>query len=178
MTPGALRGAALWTRGLVFTALVPLVVGGWVPAVVDPFRRAAGGSWNAGWLLVACGAAIYAACLTRFVASGGTPAIFFTRPVRAVIGEEPHQLVQNWLYSASRNPMYLGVALAVFGQAIVFGSRPIAVYGAALWLTFHVVVVALEEPHLRDRYGPAYDAYCQRVPRWLRLTRSAGSMVD
>ncbi|HMF95948.1 MAG TPA: isoprenylcysteine carboxylmethyltransferase family protein [Vicinamibacterales bacterium] len=171
MTAGALRSAALWTRGLVFTALVPLVIGGWVPAVVDPFRRAAGGAWNAGWLFVACGAAIYAACLTRFVASGGTPAIFFTRPVRAVIGEEPHQLVQNRLYALSRNPMYVGVLLAVFGQAMVFASRTIAEYGAFLWLTFHLVVIALEEPHLRDRYGAAYEGYCGRVPRWLGLPR-------
>ena len=47
--------------------------------------------------------------------------------------------------------MYIGVVLSVFGQAIVFASRDIAVYGALLWLTFHIVVVALEEPHLREQ---------------------------
>jgi protein-S-isoprenylcysteine O-methyltransferase Ste14 len=174
MTAGALRTATLWTRGLIFTALVPLVIAGWVPAAVDPFRRIAGGAWHAGWLLVAAGAAIYAVCLTRFLASGGTPAIFFTRPVRAIIGEEPRQLVQGWLYSVSRNPMYVGVVLAVFGQAIVFASRAIATYGALLWLMFHVIVVALEEPHLSDQHGPIYDEYCRRVPRWLGMPRTLG----
>jgi protein-S-isoprenylcysteine O-methyltransferase Ste14 len=166
------RTGLLWARGLIFTALVPLVVAGWLPAVVDPFRRVAGGAWSVGWLLVAAGAAIYAACLLRFLAAGGTPAIFFTRPVRVLIGEEPRRLVQGWLYSLSRNPMYVGVVLAVFGQAIVFASRAIAIYGAFLWLMFHLVVVALEEPHLHDRHGAAYEDYCRRVPRWLRLPRS------
>jgi protein-S-isoprenylcysteine O-methyltransferase Ste14 len=154
-------------RGLIFTALVPFVVGAWVPSIVDPLRRVQGGGWNAGWALVAAGATMYALCLVRFLASGGTPAIFFTRPLRGLIGEEPHTLVQGWLYRLTRNPMYVGVLLAVFGQAIVFASRAAAVYGVALWLWFHLVIVLLEEPHLRELYGSAYDEYCRRVPRWL-----------
>jgi protein-S-isoprenylcysteine O-methyltransferase Ste14 len=106
------------------------------------------------------------ACLLRFLSSGGTPAIFFTRPLRALLGEEPPRLVQSWLYTVTRNPMYVGVVLAVFGQALVFASANIAVYGALLWLAFHVVVVALEEPHLRERHGRSYEEYCRRVPRW------------
>jgi protein-S-isoprenylcysteine O-methyltransferase Ste14 len=157
----------LWIRGLIFTVLVPLVVGGWGPTAVDPFRRLQGGAWSAGWLLVAAGAAVYGACLVRFLAAGGTPAIFFTRPLRAIIGEEPPRLVQGWLYTFTRNPMYVGVAFAIFGQAIVFASRAIAIYGAIVWLTFHLVVVLLEEPHLRDVHGDSYAEYCRRVPRWL-----------
>jgi protein-S-isoprenylcysteine O-methyltransferase Ste14 len=177
MTGRALRTAILWARGLAFTALVPLVIAGWAPAAVDPLRGLAGGGWSGGWLLVACGALIYGACLARFLASGGTPAIFFTRPVRAVIGEEPNQLVQGWLYSVSRNPMYVAVVLSVFGQAIVYASQAIAVYGALLWLGFHVVVVALEEPHLHDRYGAPYQDYCNRVPRWLGVPRTITSRL-
>jgi len=157
----------LWIRGLIFTALVPLVIGVWIPAIVDPLRRARGGAWDAGWALIAAGTAMYALSLVRFLSSGGTPAIFFTRALRALIGEEPHALVQGWLYRVTRNPMYVGVLSVVFGQAIVFVSQPIAVYGAALWLFFHVTVVLLEEPHLRELHGASYDEYCRRVPRWL-----------
>ena len=166
-----LRTVGLWTRGVVFTALVPLVIAGWVPAVVDPGRHLAGGAANAGWLMVSAGAAFYAGCLIRFLAAGGTPAIFFTRPVRALIGEEPPHLVQEWMYSFTRNPMYVGVVLAVFGQAALFASRAIAVYGAFLFAMFHLVVVALEEPHLRQRYGADYSTYCRRVPRWFGSPR-------
>jgi protein-S-isoprenylcysteine O-methyltransferase Ste14 len=163
----AVRATLLWIRGLIFTALVPLVVAGWAQRAVDPFSAPRGGAWRAGWLLVACGAAMYFACLWRFLAAGGTPAIFFTRPLRAIIGEEPPRLVQGWLYTFTRNPMYVGVVFAIFGQAIVFASRAIAIYGAIVWLTFHLVVVLLEEPHLRDVHGDSYAEYCRRIPRWL-----------
>src|SRR5262249_1942344 len=150
----------------IFTALVPVVVGAWVPSIVDPFRRIEGGAWNAGWALVAVGTAMYLASLIRFLASGGTPAIFFTRAIRALIGEEPQKLVQGWLYGVTRNPMYVGVAAAVFGQAIVFASQAIAVYGAVLCVFFHLTVVLVEEPHLRELHGASYDEYCRSVPRW------------
>src|SRR5262249_3525275 len=77
----------LWVRGFVFPALVPLVVAAWVPAAVDPLRRLAGGLWSGGWPLIVAGAAIYGVCLLRFLMAGGTPAIFFTRALRALIGE-------------------------------------------------------------------------------------------
>jgi len=157
----------LWIRGLIFTALVPLVIGAWIPSIVDPSRRIQHGAWDAGWAFVAVGTAMYLLCLVRFLTSGGTPAIFFTRAIRALIGEEPRTLVQGWLYRVTRNPMYVGVVTVVFGQAIVFASQPIAVYGVALWLFFHLTVVLLEEPHLRELHGASYDEYCRRVPRWL-----------
>jgi protein-S-isoprenylcysteine O-methyltransferase Ste14 len=165
-----IRTLLLWGRGVIFTALVPLVVAGWAPAAIDPARRPAGGAWSAGWCLVAAGAAIYVVCLLRFLASGGTPAIF-TRPLRALIGEEPPRLVQAWLYTRTRNPMYVGVVLAVIGQAVVFASQSIATYAVLLWLAFHFVVVAFEEPHLRDVHGRSYDDYCRRVPRWLVMLK-------
>jgi len=75
--------------------------------------------------------------------------------------------VSGGLYRFSRNPMYLGVLLAVFGQAVIFASDPIAGYGVALAGFFQVVVVFVEEPHLRKARGAAFDEYCRRVPRWL-----------
>jgi protein-S-isoprenylcysteine O-methyltransferase Ste14 len=62
--------------------------------------------------------------------------------------------------------MYLGVLLVVFGQAAILASLPVALYGACLWLAFHIVVVGLEEPHLRATQGTAYADYCRGVPRW------------
>jgi protein-S-isoprenylcysteine O-methyltransferase Ste14 len=157
----------LWIRGLIFTLLVPCVVGGYVPYRIYAGSSARGGLWNAGWLLVGLGAIIYGLCLFSFLISGGTPAVFFTRHLGFLIGEEPPKLVRQGLYRVSRNPMYVGVVLAVFGQALIFGSRDVAFYGAAIWLCFHLVVVLLEEPHLRSERGPSYDEYCRRVPRWL-----------
>jgi protein-S-isoprenylcysteine O-methyltransferase Ste14 len=31
----------------------------------------------------------------------------------------------------------------------------------------HLLVVRVEEPELRDRFGARYEEYCRQVPRWL-----------
>src|SRR5688572_1352249 len=149
----------LWIRGLVFTILVPAVIAGAVPYWIDPNRTLQDGWWRLGWPILGAGAAIYAVCLLRFLAAGGTPAIFFTRPLRFLIGEEPDSLVRSGIYAHSRNPMYVGVILAAAGQAIVFASRPLAIYTAMLAAAFHLVVVLIEEPHLRTGRGEAYEEY-------------------
>jgi protein-S-isoprenylcysteine O-methyltransferase Ste14 len=154
-------------RGLLFTLFVPCVVGGCVPYLMWRDSSPFSGLWNAGWLLVVLGAAIYSWCLFAFLTAGGTPAIFFTRHLRSVLGEEPTKVVRNGLYRFSRNPMYAGVLLAVFGQALVFRSAGVAWYGVGLGVCFHFVVVVLEEPHLRRERGSSYDDYCRRVPRWV-----------
>ncbi len=159
----------LWIRGFVFTILVPGVFAYVLPAVIGSRLRRPGGAWDAGWALIAAGTLIYALCFIRFLAAGGTPAMFFSRTLRVLIGEEPGSLVAGGLYRFSRNPMYVGVLTAVFGQAILFASLRMAVYGCALFAALHIVVTCAEEPHLRATRGPAYRIYCRDVPRWLGL---------
>jgi non-heme chloroperoxidase len=156
-----------WIRGTVFTVLVPGTIALYVPFRMAERLTPRGGFWEAGWLVSGVGALGYLWCLLGFLASGGTPAIFLTRPVRFLIGEEPRRLVQAGLYRYSRNPMYVSVLLVIFGQALRFGSWPIAEYGLLVWLGFHIVVVLLEEPHLREQRGPSYEEYCRHVPRWI-----------
>ena len=161
----------LWLQGLIFSVLVPGVVAFYIPQAVRNGHVAAGGWWSLGWILFAIGSMIYVVCLIDFLRQGGTPAIFFTRPIRAVLGEEPEQVVRSGLYRYSRNPMYVGVITAIAGQAIVYRSRGISLYALIAALTFHCVVVFLEEPHLARIRGPAYDDYRRRVPRWLGFPR-------
>jgi protein-S-isoprenylcysteine O-methyltransferase Ste14 len=164
-----MRLEVLWIRGLVFTVLVPAVVGFFLPSAVAPGARRQGGIWELGWAPIMAGTLIYALCLIRFLAAGGTPAIFFARPLRFLIGEEPEGLVSGGLYRFSRNPMYLGVLLAVFGQAVLLASPALVAYGCAVFVFFHLVVVFAEEPHLRATRGRSYELYCRTVPRWLGL---------
>lgn len=161
----------LWIRGLVFTLLVPCVVGGYFPFLIYKGSSVPGGMWQLGWLFIGLGAIIYGLCLFAFLTSGGTPAIFFTRHLKFLLGEEPPKLVTQGLYGVSRNPMYVGVLLAVLGQAVLFASPQVALYWAMLGLCFHLVVVLLEEPHLRKGRGASYDDYCRQVPRWLGWPR-------
>ena len=115
-----------------------------------------------GWALALLGSVGLFDSFRRFAVEGlGTPA-----PVHP-----PGRLVVTGLYRFVRNPMYVGVVSAVLGQALIFGSAPLAFYAALLWLFFHVFVVAREEPALRRRFPADYSAYCAHVGRWLpRLT--------
>ena len=156
----------LVVRGIVFTILIPGAIAVVVPATLNQRRVSVTGWLSVGWIPILIGAVVYGTWLLRFLASGGTPAIFFTRDLKFVIGEEPSKLVQEGLYRYSRNPMYLGVLMVIFGQAIAFGSINIAPCGLVLFLIFHLVVVLVEEPHL-ERHRPGYDEYRRRVPRWI-----------
>jgi protein-S-isoprenylcysteine O-methyltransferase Ste14 len=163
--------AALVARGIVFTILEPGLVIFLVPSWIDP-----GASWRAGyplagWPLIAAGVLIYLCCLGEFLFAGGTPAIFFSRPLRFLVGEEPEGIVGRGFYRFSRNPMYVGVLLAVFGLALASGSVRILIYSCGLSAFFHAIVVLVEEPHLRAARGPGYEDYLHTVPRWLGLPK-------
>jgi protein-S-isoprenylcysteine O-methyltransferase Ste14 len=157
----------LWLRGLIFTVLVPFVVGYLVPQSLRIPGGIAPGIWQLGSILVAAGALLYLWCLVCFLLAGGTPAAFFTRPLGFLLGEEPPDVVRTGPYRFSRNPMYVAVVAAIFGQAALYRSRQILIYGAAVALVFEIVVVLLEEPHLRKTRGESYKQYLQAVPRWL-----------
>jgi protein-S-isoprenylcysteine O-methyltransferase Ste14 len=162
----------LWLRALIFTVLVPGMVAIFIPQQITGSRPPRGGWWSAGWLPSIGGALIYLRCLLSFIAAQGTPAIFFTRHLRSVLREEPGVLVRRDLYKFTRNPMYLGVLAVIFGQAIVFGSVGVALYGVLAFVFFHAVVTLFEEPHLKSRDRVAFEDYCRSVPRWLGLPRS------
>ncbi len=161
----------LWLRGLVFTVIAPFMIGAVIPRWIGGTGIVDDKWLPAGWLLIALGWALYAVCLLRFLRSGGTPAIFFSKPLRFLIGEEPRRLISSGPYRFTRNPMYVSVGLMIFGYAIVVESRAVAIYGLSLWLLFHLIVVYLEEPHLLKERGPSYADYRRQVPRWIGIPR-------
>ena len=150
---------------LLFTIVVPGTVAILIPRwLLGGFPRPQGGvlSWigGTGFLL---GAAIYFRCAWEFAVRGlGTPA-----PVAPT-----KYLVTTALHGYVRNPMYLGVALAIFGEAALFRSIHVAEYAVGMLLTAHVFVVFYEEPTLERQFGESYQEYRRNVPRWLpRLDR-------
>ena len=117
--------------------------------------------------LVIGGAIILLDSFARFVVQGlGTPAPVF--PTR--------HLVVSGLYRYVRNPIYVAVLSVVLGQAILFGSPAILVYGLSLWIAFTLFMLVYEEPTLRRTFGKEYETFCANVPRWIpRLTPWPGS---
>ena len=51
--------------------------------------------------------------------------------------------------------------------AVLFGSLRLLAYAGVLAACFHLFVTGYEEPALRRRFGPAYLAYRDAVPRWI-----------
>jgi protein-S-isoprenylcysteine O-methyltransferase Ste14 len=77
------------------------------------------------------------------------------------------KLVMRGLHRFVRNPMYIGVALILGGQAWLFHSTHIAIYLLIFALIVHFFVLVYEEPTLRRQFGQEYEDYRQRVPRWI-----------
>jgi len=105
-------------------------------------------------------------CVADFLSVGrGTPAP--TAPTRA--------LVQRGLYRWVRNPMYVSVLILLVGHTLWFQRLRLLLYTAGVFALFHTVVVRVEEPGLRARFGDSYAAYCARIPRWLPRLPAARS---
>lgn len=80
-------------------------------------------------------------------------------------------LVTGGIYQWSRNPQNAMLIVVYGALAIAADSGPVYVLGGATMLVYWLMVL-LEEPWLAARYGAAYQAYCQAVPRlfnWKRL---------
>jgi len=107
--------------------------------------------------LIVAAAAILLHAFGRFVVDGlGTPA-----PVAPT-----ERLVVNGPYRYVRNPMYLAVAAALGGQALVLGSPVLLAYLAAFAAAVVSFVRWYEEPTLLRRFGADYEAYRRAVPGW------------
>ena len=70
-------------------------------------------------------------------------------------------------YTRLRNPLLVGVILALLGGALAVQSGTLGLAAAVAAVAAHVWVVRVEEPRLRDRFGEAYREYLARVPRWM-----------
>ncbi len=101
----------------------------------------------AGALLILAALPVLLDSFARFALEGlRTPAPVF--PTK-------HLLVRG-LYPYVRNPMYIAVAALIVGQGLLFGNLRVLEYGAAVWLAFHVFVLAYEEPTLRGTFAEEY----------------------
>ncbi|OOE38869.1 hypothetical protein BZG06_16035 [Salinivibrio kushneri] len=82
--------------------------------------------------------------------------------------EEPTKLVTQGVFKYSRNPMYLGFAVAMLGAALLTGA---AVTSLLLTLAFVLITdrwyIAYEEHLMYQKFGAEYQEYCRNVRRWI-----------
>ena len=75
-------------------------------------------------------------------------------------------LVTTGVFAHVRNPMYVGMALAVAGIGIALASDWTLVMLVAAALTVHFGVVKREERYLTAKFGDAYRHYLDTAPRY------------
>ncbi len=80
--------------------------------------------------------------------------------------EHATEFVRAGLFRYSRNPIFLGVLLSVFGYFLVLPNA-VTLLTLVLDLVLMQVQIQLEEEHLSAAHGEAYEDYCCRVRRWL-----------
>ena len=76
-------------------------------------------------------------------------------------------LVEKGPYRFTRNPMYLGLLLALPGIGLIASLDWAIPLVLPLWLVLHHGVVLREEAYLSAKFGAPYDAFRARTRRWL-----------
>ena len=89
--------------------------------------------------------------------------------------EDRGTLLTEGPYARIRHPRYVEVVIGGFAYALLANYLGAYVLVLLMLPVLHAVVL-LEERELRDRFGPAYEAYQRAVPRYLpRRGRTGGS---
>ena len=84
---------------------------------------------------------------------------------------KPGKLLTEGIYGHVRNPRYLEIGFVLAGIALAVNYLTVYIL-FIIYIPVIYLVIILEEHELRKRFGPAYDRYCQEVPRFIpRLRR-------
>lgn len=160
--------AALWAKSLigsfiffgVFMVALPWPAHRLLPATLPLPPLLA--TWGGGALFVV-GVGLWILCLDAFSRRGrGTPS-----PMDA-----PQHLVTHGLHGVLRNPIIAAEMMVIWGEALYFSSLGFVSYAILMTGFAQWVVVRVEEPELRKRFGESYEVYCRNVPRWLPRFRA------
>ena len=81
--------------------------------------------------------------------------------------EEPKKFVTTGLFRISRNPIYLGMILALFGEAVFLGSLITFILPILFFILINILNVPFEEDTMEKRFGKKYLDYKKKVRRWV-----------
>jgi protein-S-isoprenylcysteine O-methyltransferase Ste14 len=96
--------------------------------------------------------------------------VSFRRAGTTVNPMQPHKasaLVTSGIFRYSRNPMYLGLLIALFGWALFLANAVAVLFLPALVLYLNRFQIVPEENALAAAFDTAFSTYRARVRRWL-----------
>jgi protein-S-isoprenylcysteine O-methyltransferase Ste14 len=76
-------------------------------------------------------------------------------------------LITTGVFRMSRHPMYFGMALILFGIAILMGSLAPLIIIAIFAILMELVFVRTEEKMLEKQFGLAWTTYKNKVRKWV-----------
>lgn len=151
-----------------FFVVAPGAVVGVIPWLISRWH-VSDSLWQVvvGALLIVVGLIPPVVAFVEFAKAGGTP--MPAAPTERLVVSGSNRYV--------RNPMYVGLLVAILGQALLFGSVGVLVYAAVVWVAFTLFVRFYEEPTCSRRYGSDYDEYRRNVPAWIPRLRPWTSTI-
>ena len=81
--------------------------------------------------------------------------------------EKPDALVNSGPYRISRNPMYLGMVLILFGVSFILGSVMSFIGPIIFIITLERVLIPDEEKSMKENFGDNYLLYKRKVRKWI-----------
>lgn len=161
-----MRRAQAALGSAAFFVVAPGTVVGLIPWLITRWElHSPAPHWEiarvAGALLIVVGLIPPVSAFVEFTKAGGTP-----MPLAPT-----DRLVVTGFNRYVRNPMYVGLTVAILGQALLFGSLGVLIYAVFAWLAPAAFVHWYEEPTLVEQYGAQYEAYRRAVPAWLPRLR-------
>ncbi len=112
----------------------------------------------------ALGSLSIVAGLFLLVFAGG---LFKKADTELVPFREVRALVTSGVYRFTRNPMYLGMSLVLLGVGCTTGTVGGVLVVPVFMAIIEVRFIRPEEAMLRGIFGDEFEAYCQRVRRWI-----------
>lgn len=76
-------------------------------------------------------------------------------------------LVTSGPFARTRNPMYLGILVALVGLGLVIGTAAAYFAAAVFFLFANWISIPYEESKMEAQFGEDYRAYKTRVRRWI-----------
>jgi protein-S-isoprenylcysteine O-methyltransferase Ste14 len=131
---------------IVLAGLVPLSF----PMIPAPF-------YLGGWGLFAAGLAVTVLASRQFKAAGTNIHTF----------RDPGTLVTSGLFAVSRNPMYLGFLVSLFGAAVGVNHIAALVPVVLFFLVSQLHYIPFEERAALRQFGAPYEQYRRSVRRWI-----------
>ncbi len=80
--------------------------------------------------------------------------------------ENKTDLVEKGLFTVSRNPIFFGMRVALFGFFLCLPNA-FTLLAVVLADVLMQIQVRLEEEFLRNAHGESYENYCRNVRRWI-----------